>query len=108
MAKARQNELCHRYIICPGLMQLPDTDFYIPYKAFTFKFSFSLDPPNSKAIIAAEQYEFGNLAGAQALAASSCGGPGVAVAARRQCRRGGCSATAVLENNKEVTKAARM
>lgn len=68
-------------------MQLSDMDFYIPNKAFTFKFSFSLDPPNSKAIIAAEQYEFGNLAGAQALATPSCGGTGMA----------GCSQEAVQE-----------
>lgn len=55
MAKARQDELCHRYTIYPGLTQLPGMDFHIPNKAFTFKFSLGLDPPNSKAIIAAEQ-----------------------------------------------------
>lgn len=68
-------------------MQLPGMDFHIPNKAFTFKVSLGLDPPNSKAIIAEEQYEFGNLAGAQALAAPSRGGTGTA----------GCSQEAVQE-----------
>lgn len=68
-------------------MQLPDMDFHIPNKAFTFKFSSRLDPLNSKGLTAAEQYEFGNLAGAQALAAPSCGGTGMA----------GCSQEAVQE-----------
>lgn len=57
-------------------MQLPGMDFPIPNKGCTFKFSFSLDPPNSKTIIATEQYEFGNLAGAQTLAAPSRGDTG--------------------------------
>jgi len=65
-------------------MQLPDMDFYIPNKAFTFKFAFSLD---SEAIVAAEQSEFGNVAGAQALAALSRGDTGVA----------GCGQEAVQE-----------
>lgn len=51
MAKVRQDELCHRYIIYPGLMQLPGMGFYIPNKAFTFLFFFSLDPPNSSHYI---------------------------------------------------------
>lgn len=89
MAKVRQDELCHRYLIYLGLMQLPGLDSYILNKAFTFKFSFSLDPPNSKAIVAAEEYEFGNLAEAQTLAAPLCGGAGMA----------GCSQEAVQERN---------
>lgn len=49
-------------------------DLYISNKAFAFKFYFSSVPPNGKGIIAAERYEFGNLAGAQAPAAPSRGG----------------------------------
>lgn len=51
MPEVRQDELCHRHIIYPELMQLPGMDFYISNKAFIFLFFFSLDPPNSSHYI---------------------------------------------------------
>lgn len=87
-------------------MQLPDMDFYILKKAFTFKFSFSLDPPNSKAIIAAKQYELGTWQEHRHWLHFPVVALAWLVVAGRWCRRGGCSATAVLENSKVATKAA--
>lgn len=65
-------------VIRPALLRLLGMGFYIANKAFTLKLPFSLDPPNSKATVAAELCECGDLARAQALAAPSRGGSGTA------------------------------
>lgn len=91
-------------MICPELIHLLGVGFYITNKAFTLKFPFSLDPPNSQAITAAELSEFGTLARAQALAAPSCGGSGVARCSQEAVQGRRLESRGSLGNNKESQK----